>query len=100
MIKHIVMLKLKEFDNENIKLQNANKLKSLLESLEKKIKEIKYYEVGLNFSKSPSAFDLVLISEFENAETLEIYSKHSEHKKVLDFLNEISKEKAVVDFTF
>ena len=91
------MVRLKEHESERLKLQNAKKLKSLLEGLEEKINEIKYYEVGLNFSKSPSAFDIVLIFEFENTETLGIYSKHPEHKKVLNFLNEIANEKAVVD---
>ena len=40
MIKHIVMVRLKEHESERLKLQNAKKLKSLLEGLEEKINEI------------------------------------------------------------
>ena len=98
MVKHIVMLRLKEYDNKTQKLENALKLKKALESLRVYIDEIHSLEVGLNFNEKPSAFDLVLTSVFESEEDLEIYRMHPEHKKVLVFLNTVTSETAVVDY--
>ncbi|MEA3497226.1 MAG: Dabb family protein [Bacteroidota bacterium] len=89
MIRHIVMIKLKNFSSKEVKITNAKKLKSELENLENKIDEIKYYEVGLNLSTSPSAYDVVLVSDFNNMKELNDYRIHPEHIKVLDFLKSI-----------
>ncbi len=65
MIKHIVMFKFKESAEGNGKAENIQSLKSKLEALPAKIAEIKFFEVGVNFSDVPVAYDLVLDSEFE-----------------------------------
>jgi len=96
MIKHIVMIKLKEND----RAENAKKVKQELENLKGKIDEIKHYEVGLNISESPAAYDLVLVSEFLTLETLEIYRENPEHQKVLKFLRSVTESTAVVDYEF
>lgn len=98
MVKHIVMLRLKEYDNKTQKLENALKLKKALESLKGFIEEIKFLEVGLNFNEKPSAFDLVLTTTFDSEEDLEMYRMHPEHKKVLVFLKTVTSETAVVDY--
>ncbi len=99
MIKHIVMWKLKEQAEGCSKLENAQKLKARLESLPKKITEIKFAEAGINFDDSDAAFDVVLYSEFENKETLKAYQAHPEHQRLIkEFLNKIRIEKKVVDY--
>ena len=99
MIKHIVMWKLKEHAEGCNKLENAQKLKSRLESLADKIAEIKFVEAGINFDDSDAAFDVVLYSEFENKETLKAYQAHPEHQRIIkEFLNKIRIEKKVVDY--
>ena len=75
------MIKLKVSSD---KTEISQKIKDRLENLPQLINEIKYYEVGLNLSKSPSAHDIVLVSRFDSLETLEAYRIHPEHKKVLD----------------
>lgn len=97
MIKHIVMMKLKDFAPDE-KTEKAKKLKNDLEQLPGKIEQIKFYEVGLNSSKSPSAFDLILTSVFDNEQTLDEYRIHPEHKKLLDFIKETCEKLAVVDY--
>ena len=62
MIEHIVMIKLKE---SSVKNDISKKIKSALEALPNLINEIKYYEIGLNISKSPTANDIVLVSRFD-----------------------------------
>lgn len=98
MVKHIVMLKLKETENRIEKLENALKLKKAIEGLGYKIDEVKYMEVGLNYNEKPTAFDLVLTSTFDNAEALDAYRVHPEHVKVLDFLDKVIDKSAVVDY--
>ncbi len=98
MIEHIVMIKLSDSYNTQIKLDKAKKLKNLLESLPAKINEIKSYKVGLNISTSPNAFDIVLVSTFESLNTLEAYRVHEEHQKVLKKIKEYASVTAVVDY--
>jgi len=98
MIKHIVMWRLKEFANGVNKEENARKLKSHLESLKSKIKEIKRIEVGINIKSSDAASDVVLYSEFDSMDDLEAYQRHPEHMKVVDFVNEVRLERRVVDY--
>jgi hypothetical protein len=98
MIKHIVMWRLKEFANGVNKEENARKLKSHLESLKSKIKEIKHIEVGINIKSSDAASDVVLYSEFDSMDDLEAYQRHPEHMKVVDFVNEVRLERRVVDY--
>jgi hypothetical protein len=98
MVKHIVMLKLKDTENRIEKLENALQLKKAIEALGYKIDEVKYMEVGLNYNEKPTAFDLVLTSTFDNGEALDAYRSHPEHVKVLDFLDEVTEKTAVVDY--
>ena len=67
MIKHIVMWKFKENEEENMKLflEGLNKLKGI-------IPEIKNMETGININPK-NDYDAILISEFETMEDLEKY---------------------------
>ena len=98
MIKHIVMWKLKDYARGTSKDQNALELKSVLEDLKNKISVIKQIEVGINFNKSSAAYDVVLYSEFDSLQDLQAYQKHPDHVKVVDFVNEIRDDRAVVDY--
>lgn len=93
MIKHIVFLKVKDGNNEIITslIDQLNRLPSL-------IKEIKFYEVGKNISKSQNAYDVSLISLFETINDLEIYRSHEQHQKVLSYIKENQIETRVVDY--
>jgi hypothetical protein len=99
MIKHIVMLRLNEYPPEE-KKENLQKLKKMIEGLMGVVPELKFMEVGLNVNKKPSAYDLVLTSHFDSEEALDAYRVHPEHKKVLDFLFKVTKETAVVDYSY
>ena len=98
MIKHIVMIRLKETDPPEVKCENVKKLNAAIESLMGVIQELKSMEVGINLSTKPSAYDLVLTSVFDSLEDLDIYRVHPEHKKVLDLLYEVYEQTAVVDY--
>ncbi|WP_018248645.1 Dabb family protein [Orenia marismortui] len=99
MIKHIVMWKLKESTIMGAEqAENAQKAKKILEGLKGEIEEIKFIEVGVNLNSSEAAYDLVLYSEFASEEDLEKYQKDPAHLKVAEFIREITKDRAVVDY--
>lgn len=95
MLKHIVMFKMKAEEDAQ---QKAHELKEKLDALPGLIEEIKAFEIGLNFSDSPSAYDAVLISAFDNEEALNRYRQHPGHVKVLEFIKEVVASTAVVDY--
>ena len=95
MLRHIVMIKLKdEYRNES----TSNELRKMLEDLQVKIEELNCIEVGQNISTKPSAFDIVLTADFDNVDGLNIYRDHPEHVKVLNYLKIVMEKAQVVDY--
>ena len=86
MIRHIVVWKLKEFGEGKSKAENADIIKRDLENLINEISQIKAIEVGINFNKSAQASDIILNSEFETEEDLNIYQNHPAHLKVAGYI--------------
>ena len=97
MIRHIVMWKLKDFGQTEIKALNAAKLKDELYHLKNEIVQIKALKVGINLNPE-NEYDVVLECEFDNLTDLAIYQKHSAHLRVVDFLKTIRDLKAAVDY--
>jgi hypothetical protein len=98
MVKHIVMWKLKDFAEGASKKENVLKIKSSLEGLKSKIKEVKYLEVGISTSDAADFYDMVLISEFKDMRDMESYRKHPEHVKAAEFIGKVQLERKVVDY--
>ena len=98
MIKHILMFRLKDEVDGNSKQANAEKAKELLEGINGKIPGLIKIEVGIDFSNTDASADLMLYSEFESREALEVYAGHPEHKAVIPFIKSIVSEKRVVDY--
>ncbi len=95
MLRHIVMINFLEMETcAAVSIETKNMLLALEKSIEPLIK----MEVGLNFSKKPSAFDLVLVADFEDEHGLNVYRDHPEHIKVLDYLKTVIEKTAVVDY--
>ena len=92
MIKHIVMWKFKENEEENMKkfLEGLNSLKNI-------IPEIKYMETGININPK-NEYDAILISEFETMEALETYKNHPEHIKVSELCKSIRIDRQAIDY--
>jgi len=100
MINHVVLFKLKEFENEDLKGVVRNKIAHALLALKDKIQEIKYMQVGENHDLNTVAHDICLISHFKNLEELAAYQVHPEHLKVIELVQANTIGKAVVDFEF
>ena len=97
MIKHIVTFKILGQDLED-KKNKVLELKRRLDELKDKIKEIKFLETGINFSDRPVAHDLILITEFDSIEGLNIYRDHPDHQEVVQYINTIKDSIVVVDY--
>ena len=99
MINHVVLFKLKDFPARE-KEEVLAELKSLLEGLKDKIKEVKFIEVGLNYEVDSKSHDICLLSHFETAQDLDKYRVHPEHLKVVARIGETCESRAAVDYNF
>lgn len=99
MINHIVLFKLKDYPAKE-KAKTVEELKTLLESLKEKIKEVKHLEVGTNYELEAKSYDIALISHFESLEDLDTYRVHPEHIKVVERIKETTSERAAIDYRF
>lgn len=98
MIRHIVMWKLKDGAMGCTKTENALSMKNQLERLAGVIPELKYLQVGMNVAQGQGAYDIVLVSEFEDLEKLNVYQNHPEHLKIAEFIGKVREDRVVVDY--
>lgn len=98
MFKHVVMWQLQDEAGGALKSENLHRMKDLLEGLPHKIDFIEVYEVGLNLSDSSAAYDIVLISGFEDEASFQEYRAHPEHQKVVEFIRSVQEKVHVVDY--
>ena len=94
-IKRISLFKLKNRSEKQIQ-EVADKLRSM----QGNIPSLMNMEVGINFSKSDEAYDVLMIATFKNKEALLTYSKDPFHLKVKSFVEQHYKNRAVVDYEF
>jgi len=98
MIKHIVCWQLKDEAHGNDKATNASLIKEKLEALKGKIEGLISIEVGINIPEYPANYDVVLYSELESADALNIYQNHPLHQAVLPFIREAVSSRVAVDY--
>lgn len=97
MVKHIVMWNIQEHIQES-EADMAKQVKDQLEGLKEVIHEVITIEVGINFNSGPGAYDLVLYTEFEDEDALNIYQNHPEHLKVVEFVKTVLKDRVAADY--
>lgn len=98
MVKHIVMWKLKEEAEGKTKKENAEIIKSSLESLKDKISEIVEIEVGINWNESDAAYDVVLYSLFNTREDLDSYQVNPNHVEAAGYIKKVVESRIVADY--
>lgn len=101
MIVHLVMLKLNEdcrlLSNE-IKRRTIADIKEKLESMPLRIKEIKFLEVGVNYSNEERSMELSLYAKFDSKKDLDNYLKNGYHIKVSAFIDDMVEYTKLVDY--
>lgn len=98
MIKHILLFRIKDGVEGRSKTESIAQAKTMLENLHGKIPGLLKIEVGTDFSSSPDSADMVLYSEFESRETLNLYATHPEHQAVLPFIRSMLDERRLIDY--
>ncbi len=95
MVKHIVFFKLKENSQEK-----KEEVKSKLLSLKGKVEVLKNIEVGLNFADEARAYDIALLTDFENEEDLKSYAIDPYHLEIVEYIKRVTVSSKVVDFKY
>ena len=99
MLRHVVMFKFKEEAEGRTKMENVLATKAMLDALPAKIDLILKSETHVGMEgANPENADLILISDFESAETLQQYIVHPDHKAVGAFMRPLRESRAAVDF--
>ena len=95
MYTHIVFFKLNEVNNENIEF-----VKSTLLSMEGKISELRYLEVGIDDIRSERSYDIALITKFNNKEDYLSYDINEYHvEKVKKIIKGYIESSKTVDYS-
>ena len=95
MVKHIVMFRLREKNKTNIE-----KVVNALKSLEGNIDVLRSVEIGVDFTQSERSYDIVLTTEFENREGLEMYGPHPNHLPVVKIIRSLCSGSVTVDYEY
>ncbi|MDQ0086829.1 hypothetical protein J2T12_000223 [Paenibacillus anaericanus] len=95
MIKHIVFFKLKDAS-----LENVETTATVLRGLDGKVEQLRSLEIGVDVIKSPRSYDIALVATFDSLEDLEGYQVHPEHKKVIEYMNQVRESSVAVDYEF
>ncbi len=74
MITHIVLFKLKERTDAGVEAA-----RQVLLSMEGKVEQLRYLEVGVDLVHSERSFDLALTTRFDSMEELQAYIVHPYH---------------------
>ncbi len=93
MVRHIVFFKLKD-------LNSKEEVKEKLLSLKSHVKVVQNLEVGLNFSEEARAYDISLIVDLKDKDSLTIYANDKYHKEVINFIKTKAIDTKVVDYIY
>lgn len=91
MVKHIVMW---SYENK----EDIAIAKEQLESMRGHVPTMLSLEVGVNFSGSPAACDLVLITTHRDRASLKAYQNDARHVRVKEVLGGLRSQRCVADY--
>ncbi len=94
MFTHIVLFRLKDSTKENME-----KAKAILSSMEGKIEELKYLEVGVDIIRSERSYDIALITRFNSKEDMDGYQVSEYHvNHVIKDLKPLLESSVALDY--
>lgn len=99
MVGHIVMWKLKDSAAGKSAAENAATMQAMLEALPAAIPQVRKLVVSTSVFASSPETDVVLYTEFDSPEDLQVYQVHPEHQKCVQFVSAVVSERRVVDYT-
>ncbi|MEI6622710.1 MAG: Dabb family protein [Actinomycetes bacterium] len=90
MLTHVVMFRFED-------LTDVGPAVALLRGLAGRIPAANSLRVGTNLRASTGAFDVMLVSEHDDADALEAYRVHPEHRRVVAWLDEHPCDRVAFD---
>lgn len=93
MVKHVVFFKLKDRSESSIL-----KLRDVLLDMKGKVPSLLSLEVGVDFTRSPRSYDVVLISQHESRKQLDEYQNDPVHMEVKKYVATVGESTVAVDF--
>jgi len=93
MVKHIVMFKLNQKNQENL-----DAVVAALEGMKRKIETLRFLEVGRDYCGSERSYDVVLTTHFDDREGLNTYISHPNHLPVVTKIRSLCSHSVVVDY--
>ena len=97
MIRHVVMWRLRG-ETSGEKYAARERVKAAFEGLRGRIPGLVRIEVGSDVSNIDYACDVVLISDFSDAQALTVYGTHPEHLRVKRELGDLRLTRHQVDY--
>lgn len=97
-LRHMVMWKLNGATSEE-RNEQAEAITAALLPLRESVPSVRALEVHRNALFDGTNYDLVLVSDFDDAEGLAEYATHPDHVAVIDIVKPRTAARAAVDFT-
>jgi hypothetical protein len=98
MIKHIVMWRVKNREDDRMREESCRIVKQTIDGLRGRIPGMLRIEGGIDFSRAETSMDVVLYSEFESRAALDGYQDHPAHQELIKVLADRRIERRVVDY--
>jgi hypothetical protein len=94
MITHIVFFKLSDPSPTNV-----FSTREMLLSMQGKIPQLRYLEVGIDIVKSARSYDLALVTRFDCFDDLQSYQDHPYHAQtVVPYIKQTASSSVTVDY--
>lgn len=96
-LKHIVMWRVGGATADE-RRRNAEQVRAAFEPLRGRVPGLRHLEIGLDTSAADYACDLVLVSEFDDAQALAAYATDPEHLRAKAAAGDLRVERYQVDY--
>lgn len=91
MIKHVYLIKLKDFSR-------ADEAVKTLATLKDNIPEIHRMELGKDFIRAGVSYDIIEVCEFLSEEDFEIFTNHPYHDEIRKYISSVKEDAVKVDY--
>ena len=97
MVRYCVMWKFKPSDGKTAK-EIAEDVKEKYESLMGLVPGLENIEVGINRNESATAYDAMMIADFESWEALAAYKADTMRDNIIEYVKTIAEVRAKVEY--
>lgn len=97
MIRHVVMWRFEEQAEGRSRIENMEYIRQRLLALPAIIPQIRRMEIGFDIGRTEMSYDMLLLTEFDSMEDLEIYKNHPDHQAVSKYVAKVRTSRVVAD---